>query len=286
MKSGGRTRSYSLHVPPGAPGREPLALVLSFHGGAGTGARHEETVRLRPKADEKGFLLVTPEGTGPRPGTLQTWNAGNCCGYARDRNVDDVGFVRDLIDAVQAQACVDPKRVYATGFSNGSMLSHRLGCELADRIAAIAPVGGGIGDMDMDATPPGKLFECRPSRPVPVFAIHGNEDGCYPFVGGAGNGLSGETKIGIRDSMSRWTAINRCSPKTWISHESGAAKCMSWAGCAAETTLCTIADGGHAWPGTPARATFGILFCGGGLVSRDLKATDAIWNFFATHPMK
>jgi polyhydroxybutyrate depolymerase len=285
LKSGGRTRSYALHVPPVASRGEPLPLVLSFHGGAGTGARHEATVRFRPKADERGFLLVTPEGTGPRDGAAQTWNAGNCCGRARDTKVDDVGFVRDLLDAVQKEACVDPKRVFATGFSNGSMLSHRLGCELADRIAAIAPVGGGLGDEDRDAIPPRKLFECRPPRPVPVLAIHGLEDGCYPYAGGAGEGLSGETKIGIRDSMSRWTSINRCSPKTWITYERGAAKCMSWAACAAETTLCTIEDGGHAWPGTSARTSFGIVFCGGGVVSRDLIATDAIWDFFATHPM-
>ncbi len=262
-----------------------MSLVLSFHGGTGTGAGHERTAQFRPKADLAGFLLVTPEGTGPAPGMLQTWNAGNCCGYAEANRVDDVAFVRELIGAVQREVCVDAKRVYATGFSNGAMLSHRLGCQLADRIAAIAPVGGGLGDVDLDARPPRTLFDCKPSRAVPVLDLHGLLDGCYPYEGGAGNGLSSETKISIPETMARWTSVNRCGASTRVTYERGAAVCRSWADCAAETSLCTIRDGGHAWPGTSDLTSFGILACGGGIVSRDISATDAIWDFFAAHPM-
>lgn len=261
-----------------------MALVLSLHGGGGNAYRHEETVRLAPKADAAGFLLVTPQGSGRRRDIL-TWNAGNCCGYARNAAVDDVGFVRALIDAVSAEVCVDPKRVYATGFSNGGLLSHRLGCELSDRIAAIAPVGGGLGHLDLDRDPAAAVFECRPSRPVPVLHIHGLQDGCYPFEGGRGNGISSEEKLSIPRTMAVWRERNACQASPRVTYRKGEAECRAYQGCRADTELCTIGDGGHAWPGSAQRSSFGIWICGGGVVSRDLPANDVIWDFFAAHPM-
>ncbi len=282
LVSGGRSRSYFLHVPPDYRPTTRTPLVLSFHGGGGNAGQHEQTVQLEAKAGAAGFLLVTPQGTGRAD--LLTWNAGNCCGYARDHAVDDVAFVRALLDAVSAEVCVDPKRAYATGFSNGGLLSHRLGCELSDRIAAVAPVGGGLGYLDLDRDPPGVLFECRPPRPVPVLHIHGLQDGCYPFEGGVGYGISTETKLSIPATMAIWRERNACQATTRVTYTNREAECRAYQGCRADTRLCTIRDGGHAWPGSRQRTSFGTLLCGG-VVSQDLRANDVIWDFFAAHPM-
>ena len=130
-----RTRSYHVHVPPSYDGSKPFPVVLAFHGG---GANAESMVRfsgLNEKADEAGFLVVYPAGTG-RLERMLTWNTGNCCGYAMRNGVDDVGFVNALLDDLAGRARVDPERIYATGMSNGAMMVYRLASELSERIAA------------------------------------------------------------------------------------------------------------------------------------------------------
>jgi polyhydroxybutyrate depolymerase len=137
----GRERSYLVHVPAKYGGKQPTPVVLAFHGG---GSNAEQMVRfcgLNEKADKEGFLAVYPSGTG-RFERMLTWNAGNCCGYAMQNKVDDVAFTRALLDDLAEVANVDPKRVYATGMSNGAIMCYRLASQLSDRIAAIAPVAG------------------------------------------------------------------------------------------------------------------------------------------------
>jgi poly(3-hydroxybutyrate) depolymerase len=193
-------RAFQVHVPPGLDPTQPAPLVFAFHGGGENAWQFEQFAHIHDKADAAGFILVEADGTpalgpsvvpppSPEAGiVLEVWNAGNCCEYASqvNANVDDVGFVRMMIDSIEAQTCIDPKRVFATGFSNGGMLSHRLACQLSDRIASIVAVSGGSGATDYDMTPPETLFDCTPGRPVPVLHIHGTQDACYPFDGGWG----------------------------------------------------------------------------------------------------
>ena len=135
VEVGSLTRSYIVHVPPSYDGSKPFPMVLGFHGG---GSNAEVFIRfsgLNGKADEAGFIAVYPSGTGRLPRML-TWNGGNCCGYAMREKVDDVAFVRVLLDDLAKVAKIDEKRVYATGMSNGAIISYFLASNLSDRIAA------------------------------------------------------------------------------------------------------------------------------------------------------
>src|SRR5437879_1570747 len=139
-----RTRTYLVHVPPNYDPKKPTPVVLAYHGGGSNAVQMVRFCGLNETADKHGFLVVYPNGTGLLEGAL-TWNGGNCCGFAMQHQVDDVGFTRALLDDLGKVANVDPKRVYATGMSNGAILAYRLASELSDRIAAIAPVGGPMG---------------------------------------------------------------------------------------------------------------------------------------------
>lgn len=137
----GIKRSYVIRAPREPAqrgGRMPLVLVL--HGGGGNADNAESMTGFTEKAASEGFIVVYPEGTGRFKGKLLTWNAGHCCGYAMDNQVHDVEFINALLDKLIVDYPVDPKRIYATGLSNGGMMTHRLGIELSNRFAAIAPV--------------------------------------------------------------------------------------------------------------------------------------------------
>src|SRR4051812_5775513 len=137
-------RTYEIHLPNGRAPGEPAPLVLVFHGGGANAANAMRMSGMNAKSDAEGFIVAYPNGTGPRRDSFLTWNAWRCCGLALERKVDDVAFVRALVDEVARRYPVDRKRVYATGFSNGGMLTYRLGCELGDVFAAIAPVAGAL----------------------------------------------------------------------------------------------------------------------------------------------
>jgi polyhydroxybutyrate depolymerase len=297
----GGTRTFSIHVPAGLDARRPAPLVLAFHGGGQNAWQFEGFTHLHAKSDAAGFVLVEPDGTpalGPSPipqpspdagVVLEVWNAGNCCEYAatRNGNVDDVGFVAEMLDAVEAQICIDPRRVHATGFSNGGMLSHRLACEMSGRIASIVAVSGGSGATDYDLTPPQALFACAPPRPVPVLHVHGTQDACYPFDGGWGP-LSLVTFEPVMTTVEGWVARNGCGsgPPAVVSNN-GAATCSLYP-CPhqGDVELCTIDGGGHYWPGGDDWPG-STVFCGSGqgVRSADLIANDLLWSWFIAHPM-
>jgi polyhydroxybutyrate depolymerase len=245
----------------------------------GTAAGFFDLTGLPAKADAAGFVLVGPEGSGTR----QTWNAGNCCGAAVRDQVDDVGFIRSLVQALSAEVCVDPDRVFATGHSNGAMMSHRLACEAADLIAAIAPAAGGLENLDRSTDPPTELFACNPTRPVPVMHLHGMADECVPFTGGTGAGASASQFAPITEVIELRSSANGCSATTTATYDHGDVACNTHDGCqsGADVTLCLVTGGGHIWPGAsryPSQAR-----CGGSQTA-DIIATDAIWDFFVAHP--
>ena len=160
MNFGGLTRSYLVHVPAGYNGTSPLPLVLAFHGGSGDSESMRTQSGLDTTSDQNGFLVVYPDGTGDYHSKY--WDAGITGVSAVTNHVDDVGFVNALLNALPLTYNIDPTRVYATGFSNGAMMTYLLAEQLANRITAIAPVSGGM-----------LLGSTVPSRQVPIIDFHG-----------------------------------------------------------------------------------------------------------------
>ena len=150
----GRERSYILHLSPTLAPERKYPLVIVLHGGGGNAASAGKMTGMNQQANRENFIVVYPNGAGRLGDRLLTWNSGNCCGYALDHQVDDVGFLRALVERLLTQYPIDPKRVYATGISNGGMMSYRLACEASDLVAAIAPVAAALNT------------ECKPVEPV------------------------------------------------------------------------------------------------------------------------
>lgn len=285
----GRKRKYQIHVPVGL-GASPAPVVLAFHGGGHTAKGFEAFAHLAAKSDAAKFVLVEPDGLGAfgpaSDGTAETWNAGNCCSSPAAQDANDVGFVEAILDSLAEELCVDDHRVFATGFSNGAMLSHRLACELSDRIAAIAAVSGGMGEKDLQAHPPATIFACNPARAMPILHIHGTHDACYPFKGGWGPAAAVVFEP-VMDTVGGWVKRNGCAATAANVYQNAAATCVAW-DCTApgDVTLCTIDGAGHYWPGGDDWPGSKIA-CGlnQGARSKDLIANDFIWEYFASHPM-
>lgn len=282
--SGGVRHDFHVYIPSSYDGVRELPALLFFHGGGGNAEQGERTVRLRPTAEARGFILVRPEGYDRSGLGLRTWNAGACCPGAVDDGVDHVAAVGAILDAVEREWRVDPDRVFATGHSNGGMMAYRLACELSDRIAAIAPNAAVLVDHDLDAVPPRELFRCEPRRPVPVMHMHGDADTCVPMQGGRS---TNEFDTGLRppvaDSIGRFLAINQASMTPRTTYRRGDVTCVTHDGAQdADVVLCTAAGGGHAWPGARYAARTRSN-CGGNAIY-GLDANDAIWDFFLKHP--
>lgn len=244
LQHGGLTRHYRVHLPPGYSPDRPTPLVLSFHGGGGNMdiAANDRFYGQISAADARGYIAVFPNGYSRLPGgKLATWNAGACCGAARDKDIDDVGFVRALLVRLKQQFNVDPSRVFANGMSNGGMISYRLACEMADSFTAIAAVAG------TDNT-----LSCTPSRPVSVLHIHAKDDERVLFNGGAGSQASQMTDfVSVPKNMAKWAAHNGCQPTPARVLEVTGAYCEAYSGCrnGTQVKLCVTETGGHSWPG-------------------------------------
>jgi polyhydroxybutyrate depolymerase len=266
-------RTVLVHVPPTRDPAQPAPLVLALHGGGGHAEYMADDARygLQRQADEAGFIVAFPNGYSKLPGgKFATWNAGGCCGDARDRNVDDVAFARAVVAAVQARWRVDAGRVFATGMSNGGMLAHRLACDAADVFRAVASVAG------TDATE-----RCTPSRPISVLHIHARDDTHVLFDGGAGPGAFRDTSkvmdfVSVPETIARWVARDRCTGPAQRIWEVPGAFCETHTGCAdgREVQLCVTDTGGHSWPGA------GTVRRGKAPASTALDANDVIWRFF------
>ena len=250
----GVERSYELHIPPAYDGQTPLPVVLSFHGFTSSGLGQQVLTQMDPLADREGFIVAYPNGIA------NSWNGGACCGRAADEGIDDVGFARALIEDLGERGCIDERRIYATGMSNGGFLSHRLACEAADVIAAVAPVASVLG------IPPA---DCEPSRPVPLVHFHGTGDLLVPVEGSF-------TATSVADSTQGWIDRNGCGADARLSCEDGVATCETVDDCDgdASVSLCIIEGAGHCWPGQPCRLD------GLGEATTDIDANEVMWELF------
>jgi polyhydroxybutyrate depolymerase len=264
---GGITREYLVHVPRSYRGA-PTPMLIALHGGGGDAdfQANDSKYKLISKSEQAGFIAVFPNGYSRFPsGILATWNAGTCCGKAQESKIDDVGFIRAMIARVESQASIDRRRIFATGMSNGAMLSWRLACE-APEIRAIAPVAG------TDNTP-----TCRPPRPVPVIEFHAADDDHVPFNGGFGVGPSHVNFVSVPATQAKWVQIDRAdaSAKRVLSVSGAHCDLHAPQRGGAPVELCVTDTGGHSWPGGGAQQ-------GRKQPSMAISANDLMWNFFSS----
>ena len=194
-------REYILYIPSGFNNQQPAPVVFVFHGFGGDPLSLMDETGFNQLADKNGFFVVYPRGTSA------SWNAGGCCGNAIAQNRDETAFVKQILVDLQTFAMIDPERVYATGISNGGMMSYRLACEMSDTFAAIAPVAG-----PLFYTP------CEPQEPVAVMHVHGPKlDSIVPFAGGTSSIRHPDllmTFPPVEEGISTWVKIDGCTTST------------------------------------------------------------------------
>jgi polyhydroxybutyrate depolymerase len=277
----GRQRRYLLTVPASAQVGLSLPVVVSYHGGGGDAAGHLAYTRTDTLADDRGFLLVVPDGTGRLDDRLLTWNAGGCCGYAQDQQVDDVGFTLALLDELEGRFRIDRRRVVATGLSNGAMMAYRLAAEAPQAVAAIAPIAGAM------------LFEpFAPELPVPVLHIHSLDDPRALYDGGLGPPFPLTNRqvehAPVEAMLARWAESNGCGDSLRVVEQrdsrpdpQGAvhtATLLAYQGCppGGEVRLWRLTGAGHVWPGGGRNYLESIL----GQATDVIDANRELWEFF------
>ena len=271
-----RERSYLIHVPPQYDAKKPTPVILILHGAATNGRITARFTGMNEKSDKAGFIAVYPNGTGAA-GVFLTWNSGGLPERMARGKPDDVAFIRALLDDLATVLHVDPKRIHATGISNGGMMCYRLAAELSDRIASIAPVAG-----TMTASDP------KPKRPVPVLHFHGTDDSFVPFGGPNGRVHRGMTFKSVEESIRAWCEVNGCPIVPAIQEELDKVedgtrvrrKTYGPGRDGAEVVLFEITGGGHTWPGRS--PLVGFI----GKSTFDISANDILWEFFQRHPLR
>ncbi|MBU1671663.1 MAG: prolyl oligopeptidase family serine peptidase [Actinobacteria bacterium] len=273
IRSGGRERTYVLHVPPGYDEGAGNSLVLAFHGHGGQGENQERLSGMEAVSDANGFLIAYPDGID------RGWNDGR----GINEGIDDVGFARDLVEKLSAEYGVDPKRVYATGISNGGFMSFRLACDAPDVFAAVAPVAALMSVPLVESN--------RSTTPVSLLLMNGTGDPLVPWEGGQIGGALGDRGEGIstQASIEYWVALDGCATTPQAARlpdmDPGDGTTVTqyvYPGGrdSTEVVLCEVTGGGHTWPGGYQYMRESII----GRTSRDLEASEYIWEFFRDHP--
>jgi polyhydroxybutyrate depolymerase len=268
LSVGDQVRTYHLHRPASVTEESSRPLVLVFHGGTGNGARVAWLTGFDALADRDGMVMAYPDAYAGH------WNDGRGTGKAAEEGIDDVAFVRVLIQALQREFDVDPERIYAVGVSNGAVLVHRLGCEMSEQFTAIATVSGSMAEPLIET--------CAPPRPISVMMISGTGDPWMPWSGGEVSVGVGGRVAGAEATMEMLAQRYGCNPagEREVVSVSDQGKTRIWKQAyeslppGPRLVLYGIDGGGHAWP--PRRALAGET-------SKELNATELIWDFFFRH---
>jgi len=226
------SRSYLLHVPSTYDGSKPVPLVLDFHPLNGSSQQERMGSPYPAQTDPEGVIMAFPMGlAGPSgPG----WNVGPCCVGP----VDDVAFARAVVADVSAAACIDPKRVYAVGFSMGGGMAHYLACHAADLFASVAPASFDLLQENVG--------DCLPPRPITVISFRGSTDMIVPYNGGFSSVVAGMpvTFLGAQATFQKWADIDQCPGPASAPDANG---CASFVTCqdGVEVVLCTKQGAGE-----------------------------------------
>ena len=242
LKIGSATRNYVLHVPANYDGKKPVPLVIDFHGLGGSGPNERSSSPYPAQTDPDGVIMAFPTGLSGPSGAA--WNVGPCC----VKDTDDVAFAKALVTEVEKLACIDPKRVYAVGFSMGGGMSHYLACHASEVFAAVAPAAFDLLKENVD--------DCKPVRPLSVVSFRGTSDQIVPYAGGESKVVSGMpvTFLGAKATFAKWAELNQCTGSASAEDAQG---CASYSSCkdGVDVVLCTKQGGSHeagnakvAWP--------------------------------------
>jgi polyhydroxybutyrate depolymerase len=252
----GITYSYIVHMPPSYDGTKRTPLLFNWHGSNSDGIQQQLYTDANALANTEGFIVVNPSSPD------RTWAAGTCCSMFIDGgnpDRDDIGFARALAGEISGKACIDEKRIYTMGLSNGGFLSHALACTSSDLFAAAVSVAGQMG-----------IPNCQPSRAMPIMEFHGTADMTISYDM---PGLSAEG-VGVPEMMKNWSTRDGCTKGPDVTFQKGVVTCQTWSGCqgGALVTLCTEEGVEHCWPGA--------AFCPGGKTNTsDISATKDGWAF-------
>jgi polyhydroxybutyrate depolymerase len=274
MQVGELNRQYYLYLPPGYDPETPTSLVLSFHGYNGNAISQQYGIGMNAQADKYGFIIAYPEATSFSTSSenISSWNDLTCnaspgpegpicaadaykyafppeCGEPTDCNWctchDDLAFIEQILDELEQNFCIDRNRIYATGMSNGGMFVHRLGCDMADRFAAIVPVSGTLA----------KGFNCVPDNAtqISIMNIHGTQDDYVDVTGAVSS--DGYLYTAVSDVMEAWSAPESqgcdpdITPYPTVADGMRGMTCTQNTNCetGAEVVSCWW-DAGHDWP--------------------------------------
>ena len=269
IQTGGRTRRYLLYVPDSYDPEEPSPLVITIHGFAQWPAHQQRLSGWNQLADEDGFLVVYPRGTG----FPLRWNAGPL-EEDLEKTQGEVEFISDLIDQLSEAYTIDQDRIYVNGMSNGGGMTHLLACQLSERMAAYGGVAGAYLYQD---------DHCQPQQAVPWIAFHGEDDPIVPYLGGSSQGRHANIQFpAIESWIANWAAHNHCDPDPELVAITPNVTRFSYSSCDqdVEVQLYRIADAGHTWPGgdqLPVWLT--------GKTNQDINATRLMWEFFQNYSL-
>ncbi len=258
-------RPYRLYEPKGLDPQKPAPLLLLLHCFGCSSGMIARLFDIEKLADEKGFLVALPDGKIDA-GDRRFWNATENCCDLQGRGVDDVAYLTAVIDDVAKKRKVDPKRVFAMGYSNGGFMSHRLACDRASRFAAIVSVAGASWR---------DRARCKPTEPVAILEVHGTADKLVPYEGGAIPGVNVPPLPSVHETIEAWAERDGCAKKV----EKGEAVDVDVTQAGAESSV-------ERFPGCKANTAVELWTVPGGQHRPTLAPGFAAraWEFLASHP--
>lgn len=257
VSHGNRTRTYVVHVPITYQDTQPYAVILSFHGYGGTATAMDRSSGFTQLSEQQHFIAAYPQGVLDGIGKPFWASAGPI-----DFGIDDVLFVSHILDDLQKNFCVDPQRIFATGFSNGGGMTWLLSCRFAGRIAAFAPISGNFYAF---------AGGCHPGRPVPILDIHGTKDPLLPYNGIPASANPAWPLPSIPQWLQDWATRNGCASGPTVFLHAGNVIGEQWNGCPGNSAVVHYRIVGGVHTGPPP------------INGRSPAAV--IWSFFQTHPL-
>ena len=236
-------RPYTLLVPKGHDAAAPTPLLVLLHGYGGSADDVSAYVDGVAFANHEKILIATPDGTLDARGK-RFWNATDaCCDFYRSR-VDDVAYIRALLDDVGSRYAVDPRRTFVVGHSNGGFMAHRLACDLSPRIAAIVSIAGATW-RDASA--------CQPTSPIAILEVHGSADSIIRVQGGSVFELPVPPYPSLAETGAMWATNEGCAGSTKakaidfdVGIPGAETRVESYEGCRGAVQIWTVVGGTHA----------------------------------------